>query len=237
MKLLCERLTQTNCILQTFRFYWCLISPASCGLLPAILSTSHSFTDRDFSETKLDASALKLLCEGLEDPNCKLQMLKLCASFLPESSEAVCKYLASVLICNPNLTELDLSENTLGDIGVKCLCEGLTHSNCKVEKLELSTCYLTDANCVELSSILQVSRILGAICGYQCLAGHGSTASLWGSTAWEGLWTCHLTRECCQDLCNALYTNEHLRYLDFNDNALGDKGMKVLCEGLKYPAN
>lgn len=50
------------------------------------------------------------------------------------------------------------------------------------------------------------------------------------------LWTCHLSGACCQDLCNALYTNEHLRDLDFSDNALGDEGMRVLCEGLKCPS-
>lgn len=50
------------------------------------------------------------------------------------------------------------------------------------------------------------------------------------------LWTCNLTRECCQDLCNARYANEHLRDLDPSDNALGDEGMQVLCEGLKQPS-
>ncbi|XP_034505742.1 ribonuclease inhibitor isoform X5 [Ailuropoda melanoleuca] len=186
MKLLCEGLKQPNCILQTLRLYRCLLSPAPCGALAAVLSTSQWLTDLEFSETKLEASALKLLCEDLKDPNCKLQKLKLCASLLPESPEVVCKYLAAVLICNPNLTELDLSENPLGDTGVKYLCEGLRHSNCKVEKLEL--------------------------------------------------WNCHLTGECCQDLCNALYTNEYLRDLDLSDNALGNGGMQVLCEGLKHPS-
>lgn len=61
---------------------------------------------------------------------------RLSASFLPASSETIGRYLASVLICNPNLTELDLSENPLGDTGDKFLCEGLRHSNCKVEKQE-----------------------------------------------------------------------------------------------------
>uniref|UniRef100_A0A2K6F7X9 NACHT domain-containing protein n=1 Tax=Propithecus coquereli TaxID=379532 RepID=A0A2K6F7X9_PROCO len=299
MKLLCEGLKQPNCILQTLRLYRCLISPASCGALAAVLSTNQWLTELEFSETKLEASALKLLCEGLKDPNCKLQKLKLCASLLPESSEAVCKYLASVLICNPHLTELDLSENPLGDRGVKYLCEGLRHSNCKVEKLDLSTCYLTDASCVELSSFLQMSQTLkelfvfanalgdtgvqhlceglqhakgiienlvlsecslSAACCEPLAQVLSSTRSLTRlllinnkiedlglKLLCEGLkqpdcqlkdlalWTCHLTGACCQDLCNALYTNEHLRVLDLSDNALGDEGMQVLCEGLKHP--
>ncbi|XP_017512733.1 NACHT, LRR and PYD domains-containing protein 12 isoform X3 [Manis javanica] len=300
MKFLCEGLKQPNCILQTLRLYRCLISPASCEALAAVLSTSQWLTNLEFRETKLEDSAFKLLCEGLKHPNCKLQKLKLCASFLPESSETVCKYLASVLICNPNLTELDLSENPLRDIGVKYLCEGLRHSNCKVEKLDLSTCYLTDASCVELSSFLQVSQTLkelfvfanalgdtgvqhlcaglrhakGVIenlvlseCSLSAACCESLTqvlSSTWSLTRLllinnkiedlglkllcEGLkqpgcqlkdlalWSCHLTGECCQDLCNALYTNEHLRDLDLSDNALGDEGMQVLCEGLKYPS-
>ncbi|XP_070944838.1 NACHT, LRR and PYD domains-containing protein 12-like isoform X4 [Macaca nemestrina] len=155
MKLLCEGLKQPNCVLQTLRFFRRLIS-SSCGALAAVLSTNQWLTELEFSETKLEASALKLLCEGLKDTNCKLQKLKLCASLLPEGSEAVCRYLSCVLICNPDLTELDPSENPLGDIGVKYLCVGLRHSNCKVEKLDLSTCHSTDASCVELSSFLQL---------------------------------------------------------------------------------
>ncbi|XP_025789558.1 NACHT, LRR and PYD domains-containing protein 3 [Puma concolor] len=264
------------------RLYRCLISPASCGALAAVLSPSQWLTDLEFRETKLEASALKLLCEALKDPNCKLQKLKLCASFLPESSEVVCNYLASVLICNPNLTELDLSENPLGDTGVKYLCESLRHSNCKVEKLDLSTCYLTDASCMELSSFLQVSQTLKELfvfantlgdIGVQHLceglqhaqgiieslvpelhpepdkaASNNKIEDLGLKWLCEGLkqpdcqlkdlalWTCHLTGECCQDLCNALYTNEYLRDLDLSDNALGDEDMQVLCEGLKHPS-
>ncbi|XP_013359967.1 PREDICTED: NACHT, LRR and PYD domains-containing protein 3-like isoform X2 [Chinchilla lanigera] len=242
VKQLCEGLKQPNCILQALRLNRCLISPASCGALAAVLSTSQWLTDLEFTETKLEASALKLLCEGLKDPGCKLQRLKLCDSLLPESSEAVCNYLASVLICNPYLTELDLSENPLGDKGVKYLCEGLRHSNCHVEKLELSECSLSATCCESLAQILSSSRTLTRL-----LLINNKIGDLGLKLLCEGLkqpdcqlrdlalWTCHLTGACCQDLCNALYTNEHLRDLDLSDNALGDVGMQVLCEGLKYP--
>ncbi|XP_073918276.1 NACHT, LRR and PYD domains-containing protein 12-like isoform X3 [Castor canadensis] len=243
MKCLCEGLQHRNCMLQTFGLYRCLISPASCGVLAAVLSTNQSLTELEFNETKLEASALQLLCEGLKGPYCKLQKLKLCASLLPESSEAVCQCLASVLICNPYLTELDLSENPLGDNGVKYLCEGLRHSNCKVEKLELSECSLSAACCEPLAQVLRSTQSLTRL-----LLINNKIEDLGVKLLCEGLkqpdcqlknlalWTCHLTGACCQDLCNALCTNEHLRELDLSDNALGDEGMQILCEGLKHPS-
>uniref|UniRef100_H0XV61 NACHT domain-containing protein n=1 Tax=Otolemur garnettii TaxID=30611 RepID=H0XV61_OTOGA len=272
-------------------FFFLMYLESAC----LFIITSEWLTELEFNETKLEVSALTLLCEGLKDPNCRLQKL----NFLPENSEAVCKCLASVVICNPNLTELDLSENPLGDIGVKYLCEGLKHSDCKVEKLDLSTCCLTDASCVELSSCLQVSQTLkelfvfanavgdtgvqhlckglqhpkcaienlvlsecslsAACCqplGQVLRASQSLTRLLLINNKIEdlglkllceglkqpdcqlkdlALWTCHLTPACCKDLCNALYTNENLRVLDLSDNALGDEGMRVLCEGLKHP--
>ncbi|XP_033264756.1 NACHT, LRR and PYD domains-containing protein 12 isoform X5 [Orcinus orca] len=183
MKLLCEGLKQPNCILQTLRLYRCLISPASCGALAAVLSTNQWLTELEFSETKLEASALKLLCEGLKDPNCKVQKLKLSECSL---SAACCESLAQVLSSTRSLTRLLLINNKIEDLGLKLLCKGLKQPDCQLKDL--------------------------------------------------ALWTCHLTGECCQDLCNALYTNEHLRVLDLSDNALGDEGMQVLCEGLKHPS-
>lgn len=76
LHLLCQALRNPCCKIKDLKLYGCLISPASCGALAAVLSTSQWLTDLEFRETKLEASALKLLCEGLKDPNCKLQKLK-----------------------------------------------------------------------------------------------------------------------------------------------------------------
>ncbi|KAM4818191.1 NACHT, LRR and PYD domains-containing protein 12-like isoform 1-T1 [Thomomys bottae] len=243
MKHFCHGLTHSHCTLQTLRLYRCLISSDSCGVLAAVLTTNRCLTELEFNETKLEASALQMLCEGLKHPNCKVQKLKLCGSLLPESSEIVCKYLASVFIYNQHITELDLSENPLGDQGVKYLCAGLRNYNCKVEKLELSECSLSAACCETLAQVLCFTHSLTKL-----LLINNKIGDLGLKLLCEGLkqpdcqlkdlalWTCHLTGACCQDLCNALYTNEHLTDLDLSDNALGDEGIKVLCKGLEHPS-
>lgn len=46
---------------------------------------------------------------------------------------------------------------------------------------------------------------------------------------------CHLTGACCQELSSALVVNPRLTRLSLAKNDLGDRGVRLLCEGLSYP--
>ncbi|XP_050958669.1 NACHT, LRR and PYD domains-containing protein 3-like [Labeo rohita] len=151
-----------------------------------------------------------------------------------------CAALASALRSNPShLRHLNLTRNKIGDLGVKLLCAVLEDPHCKLEKLWLSYCGITDEGCADLASALRsnplhlrhldlIGNEIGDL-GVKLLCAvlkdpHCKLEIL-------QLSKCGVTDESCAALASALRSNTlHLRQLSLSGNNLGQSGVKLLSD-------
>ncbi|XP_052051197.1 NACHT, LRR and PYD domains-containing protein 3 isoform X2 [Apodemus sylvaticus] len=157
-------------------------------------------------------------------------------------TSSFCRGLFSSLSTNRSLTELDLSDNTLGDPGMRVLCEALQHPGCNIQRLWLGRCGLSHQCCLDISSVLSSSQKLVELdLSDNALGDFGVRLLCVGLKHLlcnlQKLWLVNsgLTSICCSALTSVLKTNQHLTHLYLRSNALGDTGLKLLCEGLLHP--
>ncbi|KAK7155978.1 hypothetical protein R3I94_006141 [Phoxinus phoxinus] len=149
-----------------------------------------------------------------------------------------CAALASALRSNPShMRILDLSGNKLGDSGVKLFSAALTNPLCKLEKLWLDECGVTEEGCAALASALRSnpSHLRELDLSYNKLGDSGvkliSAVLENPHCKLEELWleVCGVTDEGCAALASALRSNpSHMRKLNLSENNIGDSGVKLL---------
>ncbi|KAG1955372.1 NACHT, LRR and PYD domains-containing protein [Pimephales promelas] len=220
----------------------CNLTDKSCSALAAVLGLDTNLKELSMNNNKLQDSGVKLLCTGLKNIKCKLEILRFsCCDMTDEG----CSDVTSALKSNPShLRELDLSRNKLGDSGVKNLSDLLMNPQFKLEKLHLSDCIITEKQSLFLTSALKSNPshlreldLSGNELGnsgvkHLCAVLKDSHCKLERLR----LSCCDMTDEGCSDVTSALKSNpSHLRELDLNVNNLGDSGVKNLSDLLMNP--
>ncbi|XP_032440738.1 NACHT, LRR and PYD domains-containing protein 12-like [Xiphophorus hellerii] len=131
-------LESTNCSLETLRMKGCKLTWKGCDTLATIISSQCSLRELDVSNNDLMDSGLQSLSGGLENPQCKLEILRISGCQITEDG---CHCLVTALNINPShLRELDLSYNNPGHTGINLLSSGVKHKMCRLENLKVENC-------------------------------------------------------------------------------------------------
>ncbi|GAA6082313.1 uncharacterized protein LOC113634383 isoform X20, partial [Tachysurus ichikawai] len=125
-----------------------------CGFLSRVLGVNPLLQrELNVSEKISGDSQVKQLSALLKDSHCRPERLKLNKSSVTDSG---CTDLLSALTSNPShLTELDLSENTLGKSSMDKISTLLKKSSCKLQKLVLSDCNIPEKGYTDLVKALK----------------------------------------------------------------------------------
>lgn len=205
-----------------------------------LLTTATSpLKELELGYNKLGDCGVKRLAAALGRRECKLQKLRLNKNDL---TSACAEDLARALCTNRSLTEVDLGDNELGDIGVELVFAALVETDCAIQKLCLKNNGFTCSPAEKLATVLRRSHSLKELdLGHNKLGDRGMkrlTTALSDSDCQIQELKVEdngLTASCAEDLAAALCATPSLTKLELGENYLGDSGVKVLSTALMDP--
>ncbi|XP_073700448.1 ribonuclease inhibitor-like [Garra rufa] len=242
VKLLCTGLKNTKCHLEILRLSNCSITEEGYKALASALRSNPShLIELDLTGNDPGQSGVKELNDLLQDPDCQLKTLR----FLGPAADEACQFVTGVVGKNPLfLGELKLSGRELGDTRVNQIAALLQDKHCQLNTLILHWCRITEEQCCILNSALKSNpshlRELDLSMNELGDSGVKNLSDLLMNPQCKleklNLRYCSITEKQCVILTSALKSNpSHLRELDLSGNELGDSGFKNLSDLLMNP--
>ncbi|XP_021482752.1 NACHT, LRR and PYD domains-containing protein 2 [Meriones unguiculatus] len=234
LQILCEKLPSAPCRLQ--KVVLKNISPDDayeklCLIFNGYETLSHLTLEGGNLNTVLPS-----LCEVVKNPACKLQFLRLgsCSTTIEKWDDFF-----PALNVSQVLTCLDLTDSELSDKGAKLLCNTWKQSTCKLQRVSLENCRLTEDCCKDLSLVI-ISQTLTHLNLAKNILGDDGIKILCESLSHTKcilqtlvLWSCNITSNGCHHIAKMLRQTQSLEHLDLGQNRIGTVGAKILCEVLK----
>ncbi|XDV28559.1 hypothetical protein PO909_031822, partial [Leuciscus waleckii] len=239
IKKICVLLENTQCRLTKLKLSDCSISEEGYKALASALRSNPShLIELDLTGNDPGQSGVKELSDLLQDEHCKLKTRFLKSAAAQEACECLTKVLGKSPLL---LTELDLSEDKLGDLDGEKLSALLMDSHSKVEKIKLNNCDLTVKSCSVLATVLSSKTILKELnLNNSRLLNSGVKEICKGlkNPVCElkilKLSDCSISEEGYKALASALRSNpSHLIELDLTGNDPGQSGVKELSDLLQ----
>ncbi|XP_058243419.1 NACHT, LRR and PYD domains-containing protein 3-like isoform X2 [Hemibagrus wyckioides] len=237
VKLLAEGLKSPQCKLEILWLGDCDLTEKSCTVLASVLSSeSTHLTELCLSHNKLKDSGVKHLSVALQSSTCKLKTLRLNTCSITE--EGFTALISALRLNHSHLRVLDLGRNKAGPTGLNLLCDLLKEPSCKLEKLKLFDCSITQEGGTHLISALisNPSHLRELDLGLNKIADPGMRliSDFLRNELCKleilKLHDCNITVEGCVALAAALSLKSHLKELDLSSNDLGDQGVKLLSD-------
>ncbi|XP_038656758.1 NACHT, LRR and PYD domains-containing protein 3-like isoform X2 [Scyliorhinus canicula] len=237
VSLLSVGLRNPDCKIQKLGLADVCLTGSCAEALVCILETNQSLIELNLSSNKLGDSGVKLLCEALRKPDCKIQKLELSAVSLTASCA---EDLASTLHANSVLTVLNLSYNKLGDSGMKLLSTALRKPDCKIQRLQLCDNGFSASSIQYLASALSTNRSLTELdLGQNKLRDSGvkHLSEALKNQDWKiqklRLDDTRLSDACISDLVSALSSNKSVTGLNLELNSFTDRSIPMLLQLIK----
>ncbi|XP_027000417.2 NACHT, LRR and PYD domains-containing protein 3-like isoform X1 [Tachysurus fulvidraco] len=230
-------LLNSNCRLKVLKLAFCGLTKTGWShIASALRSNPGHLRELDLSYNLIGSEALTELVAL--PPDSRIETLRLVHCNIKKEW---CAFLASAANTTSfHLKHLDLSENTIGDLGARVFPELLSNTNCKLQSLRLSSCEFTERGFFDIASGLKSNNT--------CLRYLDLSKNFPGKAAMEKLCAairqpsctlqtlcldrCDLDSEICPSLVKTLQ-NSSLRELSLSHNNLGDVGVRTIFTGLK----